>query len=266
MNDLEQHTDIANEPREITLNDIAALKKIEPRKSVLNFTTEELASTSAFASVLNADIDKKSPYFRAENGEWRDSDEHTVQIIDVEDRKSDFKSVRNDIKSQTIMRGTAVNNDTGWTIQISRNGLEDTIKYAAKHRDTTIYNALYYIEDIVQNSVLLDTVTSEHNKGSKAFNTEFMHKMYSIFNFNGESYLAKLAVEEFPKNSADLSPMRRLYNLQDIKIEPLRHIEFREDSLARSILNGSDISIAHLFEIVKGVDKDFYINKKKLWF
>ena len=263
MNDLEQHTDIANEPREITLNDIAALKKIEPRKSVLNFTTEELASTSAFASVLNADIDKKSPYFRAENGEWRDSDEHTVQIIDVEDRKSDFKSVRNDIKSQTIMRGTAVNNDTGWTIQISRNGLEDTIKYAAKHRDTTIYNALYYIEDIVQNSVLLDTVTSEHNKGSKAFNTEFMHKMYSIFNFNGESYLAKLAVEEFPKNSADLSPMRRLYNLQDIKIEPLRHIEFREDSLARSILNGSDISIAHLFEIVKGVDKDFYINKKK---
>lgn len=247
----------------ITLNDIAALKKIEPRKSVLNFTGEELTSTSAFAAVLNADIDKKSPFFRAENGEWRDSDEHSVPIIDVADKKSDFKSVRDDIKSQTIMRGSTVNSDTGWTIQISRNGLEDTVKYAAKHRDTTIYNVLYYIEDIVQNSVLLDTVTSEHNKDSKAFNTEFMHKMYSIFNFNGESYLAKLAVEEFPKNSADLSPMRRLYNLQDIKIEPLRHIEFRENPLARSILNGSNISIAHLFEIVKWVDKDFYLNKRK---
>lgn len=245
----------------ITPNDIAALQKIEPRKSVLNFTAEELSSTSTFAEVLNADINKKSPYFRAENGEWRDSDEHTVPIIEVKDRKSDFKSVRADIKSQSITRGGVDNIDTGWKIAVSRNGLEDTVKYGFKHGDPVIYNALYYVKDIVENGVLLDTVTSENNKNSKAFNSEFMHKFYGVFRFKGECYLAKLAVEEFP--DANLKPMRRLYNLQDIKIEPLRHIGFENNSLSRSILNGSNISIAHLFEIVKGVDKDFYKNKKK---
>lgn len=241
-------------------NDLIALHSIQPRKSVLNFSAEELAATSAFAKQFEIGINKKSPFYRAINGEWRDKEATTVPIINVENRNASFKSVRDDIKSQTILRGTAVNNDTGWTIQVSRNGLEDTMKYAAKHKDTAVYNALYHIEDIVENSVLLDTVTSEHNKSSKAFNTEFMHKMYGVFNLNGENYLAKLTVEEFPKNSADLSPLRRLYNLQDIKIEPLRLIEFKENPLARSVLNGSDISISQLFQFVKTFDKDFYLN------
>lgn len=90
----------------ITLNDIAALKKTEPRKSVLNFTAEELSSTSAFAQVLKADIDKKSPFFRAKNGEWRDSDEHTVLIIEVEYRKSDFKCLFASMPSERQQNGT----------------------------------------------------------------------------------------------------------------------------------------------------------------
>ena len=47
-----------------------------------------------------------------------------------------------------------------------------------------------------------------------------MHKLYGAFDYNGERYLAKLTIEEFP--DAELNPLRRLYNLQDIKIEPLR--------------------------------------------
>ena len=244
---------------EIMDKDLKALQAIAPRKSVMNFTTEELSATAAFADQFSKELGDKSPYFRAEK-EWRDTESKTIPIIDVEDRKADFKSVRDDIKARIVLRGTSQNLDTGWNIQISRTGLEDTVKYGQKHKDNVVFNALYHIDEIVQNSVLLDTVVSERNNKNKALNTEFMHKLYSVFNFNGESYLAKLSVEEFP--DAKLDPLRRLYNLQDIKIEPLRHIGFAEDQLRRSSLNGSEISISQLFQIVKTFDEDFYLNKK----
>lgn len=83
--------------------------------------------------------------------------------------------------------------------------------------------------------------------------------MYGVFRFNSNCYIAKIAVEEFP--DAKLNSMRRLYNLQDIKIEPLNRLGFAKTKLRQSVINGSDISIAQLFEIVKTFDKDFYINK-----
>ena len=241
--------------------DIEKLHSIEPRKSVLNFTDEEIAATAAFADTFQADIGNKSPFFRAKTGDWRDREQTTIPVIKVEDRNADFKSVRDDIKSRVILRGSAGNEDTGWDIQISRVGLEDTVNYGQKFKDKAVFNALYHIEEIVRSSVLLDTVTSERNNNNKALNTEFMHKLYGVFDFNGERYLAKLSIEEFP--DANLNPLRRMYNLQDIKIEPLKHIGFEDTSLAHSVFNDSRISIAQLFQIVKSFDKDFYINKSK---
>lgn len=40
-----------------------------------------------------------------------------------------------------------------------------------------------------------------------------------------------------------------------IKIEPLRHVGFIENQLAQSVLNGSAISVADLFALVKGTDE-----------
>ena len=40
-----------------------------------------------------------------------------------------FIGVRDDIKNGTINRGKFTNADTGWNIQVSRHGLEDTVKY-----------------------------------------------------------------------------------------------------------------------------------------
>lgn len=245
----------------LSMSDVKALHSISPRKSVLNFTADEFEKTVAFSKTMYAALGEKSPFFRR-SIEWRDADETRIPIIAVEDRHATFNSVRDDIKSMVVMRGVAVNLDTGWSIQVSRNGLEDTVAYGKYNHDPATFNALYHISEIIANSVLLDTVTSEHNNKVKAYNTEFMHKLYGIFKFNGESYLAKLTVEEFPKNNADLSPMRRLYNLQDIKIEPLSLVEFEEIPLAQSVLNGSDISIAQLFQFVKTFDEIFYLNPK----
>lgn len=159
-----------------------------------------------------------------------------------------------------IQRGNVINNDTLWTIQVSRRGLEDSLTYARRHNNESVYNMLYNINDIIQNGTLLDSVISEKNNNNKANNTAFMHKMYSVCKFNNEPYLAKLAVEEFAVQSDTL---KRLYNVQDIKIEPLRHAAFADlNQLALSVLNGTEISIADLFKIVKASDKDFYINKR----
>ena len=86
-----------------------------------------------------------------------------------------------------------------------------------------------------------------------------MHKMYAVCKIKEQINLVKIAIEEFADDKN--STLKRLYNVQDIKVEPIRYIEFAEKPLARSALNGSDISISDLFKLVKSFDKDFYLNK-----
>lgn len=243
----------------LTQDDIDILRTLEPRKSILNFTSEEIKLTEKWQQRFDSDIDKKSPYYRAVNGDWREHEATSVPVLTIEDRNADFKKVRDDIKSRVIERGSFINKDTNWSIQISRNGLEDTVKYGFTHNDTIIYNMIYDSSKLIENSILLDSVISEKNNNNKANNTAFMHKFYSLCSFNNEPYLAKITVEEFADGQADT--LKRMYNIQDIKTEPLRHIEFTDKQLARSILNGSDISISDLFKIVKTCDNDFYLNK-----
>ncbi len=49
----------------------------------------------------------------------------------------------------------------------------------------------------------------------------------------------------------------RIYPIQNMKIEPLRLIEFTDKQLAHSVLNGSEISIADLFPVVKAFAHNF---------
>ena len=133
------------EKSDITQADIDVLRSLEPRKSILNFTAEEISLTEKWQKRFDSDIHEKSQYYRAVNGDWRENEDSKVDIIDVEDRNADFKSVRDDIKSKNIFRGSVENKDTQWNIQISRNGLEDSVKYAFQHQDKNIYNMLYEV-------------------------------------------------------------------------------------------------------------------------
>lgn len=254
-------TDVAPE-KSLIINqkDIDILRTLEPRKSVLNFSLEERKAASAWANRFKEELSEKSPFYRCENGEWRDKENTKIPVINIENRYKDFRGVRIDIKIQNIERGKFVNNDTGWTVQVSRGGLEDSVKYGFKHHDTAVYDMLYQLPDIIKNSVLLDSTVSEKNNPNKAHNTAFMHKMYSVCKIDEEPCLAKLTVEEFADGKGDT--LKRMYNVQDIKIEPLRLIEFTDKQLARSVLNSSEISIADLFSVVKMFDRDFYINKQ----
>ena len=247
-------------PVEITQADINVLRTLEPRKSILNFSSAELAATEKWAEKFQGELSEKSPFYRLINGDWRENDETRVPIIDVVDKSPTFKSVRNDIKQQVIFRGSVVNFDTDWNIQISRKGLEDTVHYANKHNDTITLNVLYNINDILTNAVMLDSTLTDDNNPNKANNTAFMHKMYAVCKLDENVSLAKIAVEEFASGKNDT--IKRMYNMQSIKIEPLRHVAFTDKRLALSVLNSSDISISDLFKLVKSFDKDFYLNKR----
>ncbi|MDR1754370.1 MAG: hypothetical protein LBR74_05620 [Eubacterium sp.] len=244
----------------ISQSDIDTLRNISPRKSVLNLSPDEKKSLQIFADNLNGELGRKSPFYRARNSDWREREQSVIKIVRVNNRKATFKSVKNDIKEQVITRKTVINPDTNCEIQISRRGLEDSLAHGVFHKNTILFNMLYCVDKIMKNSVLLDTAISEKNNNNKAHNTVFMHKYYGIFKFKNKPYIAKLTIEEFfvPPNGMK----RRLYNLQDIEIkeEPLRHLAFTGNRLALSVLNGSKISIADLFAIVKACDKNFYTN------
>ncbi len=247
-------------PVEITQVDIDILRTLEPRKSILNFSSAELVATKKWAEKFRGELSEKSPFYRLVNGDWRENEETRVPIVDVGDKSPTFQSVRNDIKQQVIFRGSVVNSDTDWNIQISRKGIEDSISYASKHHDKLILNLLYQINDVVSNCVYLDTNISEHNNNNKSPNTAFMHKLYVPIRYGNDEYIGKITVEEMSDSQKDT--IKRLYNLQDIKIEPLRHVSFTEKQPHLKILNGSNISISDLFQLVKSYDKDFYLNKR----
>lgn len=209
----------------ITQNDVDILRTLPPRKSILNFTEEERALTAGWAEHFKNDIAEKSPFFRAENGDWRADDNSRTPIQNIDNHNVTNSSVKNDIKSNSIFRGMITNSDTDWNIQVSRKGLEDTYMYAVRHNDPITLNALYHIDKIIESSILLDTNISEHNNKNKSPDTLLMHKLYAPVKFNNEIYIAKLTVEEFFNgNMKNPDTIKRLYNLQDIKIEPLRHL------------------------------------------
>lgn len=244
--------------KDVTQQDIDILRSIEPRKSVLNFTAEELQLTKNWADRFENDIHKKSPFYRAVSGEWRDNEHTNINIIEIDSKNADYQTIKADVKGQVIERGNFINNDTNWQIQVSRTGIEDSIRYAFKHNDNAVYDMLYVVKPLIENSVLLDSQLTDISKNNKATNSAFMHKLYSICKIDNSPYIAKMSIEELFDAKNDT--LKRLYNLQDIKIEPLRIIGLADEQLRPAVLNSSDISIAELFEIVKQYDNDFYIN------
>ena len=94
---------------------------------------------------------------------------------------------------------------------------------------------------------------SEKNNPNKAHDTIFMHKMYCVCSVDNEPHIVKITIEEFATVNGEA--IKRLYNLQDLKIEPLRIIGLTDNQLRPSVLNGSDINISDLFQIVKAFDK-----------
>jgi hypothetical protein len=249
------------------------LRKIEPCKSVMNFTDEEVLNTIAFQNQFFDELKEKSPYIRRLH-DWRIFEESPVEVITVENNNKTIDDFTADLKQKTtingkesyrIFRGEVTNTDTGFQILVTGKGLDETRHNIRRdsnryrnHDFSAIINAAYNVALLCQNGVLLDTATLVM-KPNKSPNGLFMHYFYSPFVFDGRFQVAKLFIQEIV-NIAARSNTKNLYSIADIKIVP-NASGFGDAGITQPLRQlGTEISVSQLFAFVKAFDKNFYIN------
>lgn len=151
-------------------------------------------------------------------------------------------------------RGQFKNEDTGWIINSSSVGYDETISHSGKDKKSVI--AMRNIDKIIKNAVLFDTEVSHPGRGKKSIYTAFMHKFYAPISIDGKKYIAKMAVDE-SYLPGQKETNKKFYHVRSIEIETassvgigFNHTPIIEDT-------ASVVSIAGLFRLVKYFDKDF---------
>ena len=226
---------------EITKSDIDILREI-PRKSINEFTVEDIKKTEKWARKFYKELGVKSPFFRAWFGDWRANDNSVIPILQA--NKTEGKNPR----------GTFVNDDTGWGISSSSVGYDETISHSG--RDKVSVRVMRSIDEVIKHSVLLDSEISEYGRGKKSSGTAFIHKFYALVRVDGKPYIAKMAVDESHMPNQDT--YKKFYHVRAIEISPASSVGTGLNQIAH-LLNAGDtnISIADLFELVKIYDSKF---------
>ena len=262
--------------QEITVADVDTLRSILPaRKSVQNMLEREVAQTPKFEKLLSEELGAKSAYkMRNSDNEWRKDKSKTVPVIEVNkrERPENLAEIR---KRNDIPRGTFINRDTGIEIMFSRRSIEETIANAMHDDKRNIsvearMAALYQMKDVVENAVCFDSQLSEPSSSRKSENTLFIHRMYGVFNYDNESYLFNMAVEETYATDKDdrfRDTSNRLYNFDDIKITPVKLLGGQAHAIPQNASTDTStdvikISIPQLYNLVKSYDEYFYENFK----
>ncbi len=233
---------IAEWEKPITMQDVETLRSIG-RKSINDFTSEEIKIAQKWAYKFYKELGIKSPFFRAWFGDWRQYERSiSVNILKMEHREGKNP------------RGQYKNNDTGWIINSSSVGYDETISHSGKDKKSII--AMQNIDKIIENAVLLDTEISEYGRGKKSIYTAFMHKFYAPISIDGTTYIAKMAVDESHAPGQN-DTNKKFYHVRAIEIETAssvgigkNHTPIMEDTV-------SNISISDLYGFVKAFDKDF---------
>ena len=125
--------------------------------------------------------------------------------------------------------------------------------------------ALFDMQKLIESSVCFDSVIGDISASNgKSPNSLFMHRMYSVFEYNNEYYLANLAIEESCATDRDdkfRDTFNKLYSFRDIKITPMKpgfHTRFSEQTVRSGASIGvTEISIPELYKLVKTCDRKF---------
>ena len=234
----------------ITDADIVTLRSIG-RKSINDFTVQDLKKAQKWAYKFFKDLGVKSPFIRAWFGDWRENSTDPAEIVSFvygETWKLNYKSryvVNNDMSSRTQKK-----------ILLDGTVIEDSLHYAKKNGDEKqIRKLLGRIDEILEKGILLDTKISERSSGNKKGSTQFMHYLYTPVSINGAPFIAKLAVEEY-----DLTEKNRAYNLQRIQLSALSRAQFAEIILQnreKYAYSTDALSVSQLHQFVKNEDNGF---------
>ena len=239
----------------ITLKDIAILHSIG-RKSINEFTSEDIVKAQKWAYKFYDEMGEKSPFFRAWFGDWRA--QQTKDYISIANIPEYVDS--NEARKQN--RGTVTNGDTGWNIRISREGETNTISHSGKGRLSEY--GLSGIRELIQNACLFDSETHEHHSNN-AINDfiSFDHKLYSLGrSADGSVGLYKITVEEFFQSKSEPAN-KKFHNLKYIeKVADLSGGRTSENARSGGSTNGESTtkySIAELYNFVKQFDQEFSV-------
>lgn len=229
----------SNDDLKVTAEDIQAVQSVG-RKSINDFTSEDIKKTESFARKYFKEMGVKSPFFRAWFGDWRANDNTPIKTVQI------------DTEANSIPKGIFKNSDTGWNINVSAVGIRDTVSHSGKEKLSVL--AMNNIDSIIKNAVLLDSEVSEV-RGQKGQNTLFMHKLYALNNIGDKTYISKLSVEEYG-NGNDTG--KRFYNLREIKISPaLGRLGTDNGTASTMRISGDSYTVSQLFNLVKASDKNF---------
>ncbi len=219
----------------ISNEEIEAVQTIG-RKSVNDFSTEDIEKTEAFASRYFQEMGTKSPFFRAWFGDWRAND--TTPVLVANERGD--------------ARGVQHNDDTGWDVQVSGKIFNETKAHTyAVNRNAVRF--LPYINDIVKKAVLLDSFTQGKTKSE---NSLMMHSLYAVGDIGNGPELLKLYVEEM-NDPNHAGTAKRAYQLQNIESRQLGAKGSGQNALAQSEPTADINTVADLFAAVKSKDSHF---------
>lgn len=236
----------------ITIADISKLRAIG-RKSVNNFTEQDIEVSKKWAYKFYKELGVKSPFFRAWFGDWREKQKKTrVEIADIPQYVA-----TNEARNKN--RGIVKNSDTEWEIRVSREGETNTISHSGEQRLSEY--GLSGVRGLIESSIYLDSEVHEHH-GNNAKNDyiSFDHKLYALGKSeSGDIGLYKITVEEFFQSKSEPGN-KRFHNLRYIE-KIADNVGGRTSEKSRSGGSTNDISanysISDLYEFVKTYDKDF---------
>lgn len=251
----------------ITTQDIQNLRSIG-RKSINDFTSEDIQKSEKWARKFYKELGTKSPFFRAWFGDWRAYDTgklekiREVSIIGTKDVVKTTDEISKLRKEKKLPIGNYKNNDSNFIINIGTQVYDDTLTYANREysRDKNFQNyllrvsLLFKIDDIVKNSILLDTEIIDKSKNN--YRT-FMHTFYNVVEIDNKSYLIKLKVDELLSYNGVI---RRAYNLNKIEMSPVAVSQVykpADTTSDNSSTFATIYNISDLFSFVKQYDKEF---------
>lgn len=223
----------------ITMEDVAAIQSIG-RKSVNDFTSDEIRTAEPFARRYWRELGVKSPFFRAWFGDWRANDRTPVRPVRV-------------AGADAPKSGRAINADTGRPISWGDRLRSETWAHGTKNALESIKG----IDRIIETAVLLDTVAANPTGKSKLPGTAFMHSLYSLADDGSGLTLYRLFAEEaVPARGGE--PFTRAYELKEIK--KVATAPYGVLSVSGGLTNGAPATtytIADLFAFVKENVPDF---------
>lgn len=250
-------TDLAKDyASPITVKDVEELRSIG-RKSVSQFTSEDIQKARKWAYKFYQELGTKSPFFRVWFGDWRAQDTGEVKVAEIPEYVATNEA-------RKANRGTVRNNDTGWDIRISRDGETNTISHAGG--DKLSEYGLAGIRGLTENGVLLDSEVHEHHtNNAKNDMIAFDHKLYAVGQAtNGTIGLYKITVEERFQDPYHTNE-RRFHNLKYIeKVADVPADANVEQSHKDGSTMGSpttDYTVADILSLGKTYDKDFHLGK-----